>query len=118
MVYDLARFLNRDGETIPENSITKPPSAELRPDQLDSDSLPPYDDLDPIMRAYVEEGLYVEEIAEQGFDRATVERVIGMIERNEYKRLQAPIGLIAMATVVLLITLGSLMIRKIMDIDI
>jgi NAD+ synthase (glutamine-hydrolysing) len=93
IVYELAHFLNRDGETIPRASIEKPPSAELRPDQLDSDSLPPYDVLDPIIRAYVEEGLYVDEIAARGFDPAVTERVVRMIERNEYKRRQAAIGL-------------------------
>ena len=93
MVYELSNYLNADGERIPWNTIRKPPSAELRPDQLDSDSLPPYETLDPIIRAYVEEGLYISEIAERGFDSATVERVIRMVERNEYKRLQAPIGL-------------------------
>ena len=93
MVYQLAEFLNRAQERIPRNSISKRPSAELRPDQFDTDSLPPYDVLDPIIRAYVEEHLYVDEIARRGFDRATVERVIAMIERNEYKRQQAATGL-------------------------
>ena len=93
MVYDLARFLNRDGEKVPQNTIDKPPSAELRPGQFDSDSLPPYDVLDPIIRANVEEGLYTGEIAARGYDRETVDRVLRMIERNEYKRLQAAIGL-------------------------
>ncbi|MFP4380343.1 MAG: NAD+ synthase [Candidatus Sumerlaeia bacterium] len=93
MVYQLAEYMNRGGELIPKNTITKPPSAELRPDQRDTDSLPPYDILDPIIRGYVEEGLYVSEIVERGYDRETVERVIRMIERNEYKRRQAAIGL-------------------------
>ena len=93
MVYQLAEFLNREKELIPRSSIDKPPSAELRPDQFDSDSLPPYDILDPIIRAYVEEHLYVEEIAARGFDPALVERIISMIERNEYKRQQAATGL-------------------------
>jgi len=93
MVYELAHHLNRGKEVIPRNSIAKPPSAELRPNQKDSDSLPPYDILDPIIRAYVEEGLYVREITERGYDGPIVERVISMIERNEYKRRQAPIGL-------------------------
>ena len=93
MVYELAHFLNRDAERIPRNSIEKPPSAELRPGQLDSDSLPPYEVLDPIIRAYVEEHLDVDEIAEQGFDKSTVKRIARMIERNEYKRQQAATGL-------------------------
>ncbi|MFW6303842.1 MAG: NAD+ synthase, partial [Candidatus Sumerlaeota bacterium] len=93
MVYELSRLINREREIIPLNTIEKPPSAELRPDQKDSDSLPHYEILDPIIRAYVEEGLYVDEIVEEGYDRETVERVIRMIERAEYKRRQAAIGL-------------------------
>jgi NAD+ synthase (glutamine-hydrolysing) len=93
MVYEVAHYINRESEIIPNNSIVKPPSAELRPDQLDSDSLPPYEILDPIIRANVEEGLYVDEIVERGFDPETVERVLRMIARNEYKRRQAAIGL-------------------------
>ncbi|MFW5870232.1 MAG: NAD+ synthase [Candidatus Sumerlaeota bacterium] len=93
MVYELSRLINNDREIIPHNTIEKPPSAELRPDQKDSDSLPDYEMLDPIIRAYVEEGLYVDEIVEEGYDRETVERVIRMIERAEYKRRQAAIGL-------------------------
>ncbi|MBN1866248.1 NAD+ synthase [Candidatus Sumerlaeota bacterium] len=93
LVYELARFMNRSSETIPENTLRKPPSAELRPDQKDSDSLPPYEILDPIIRAYVEEQIYIDEIVARGFDRDIVERVIRMIERNEYKRRQAAIGL-------------------------
>lgn len=93
MVYELADFLNRDGELIPRSSITKAPSAELRPDQFDTDSLPPYEILDPIIRAYIEEHLDVEKIAERGFDPATVARIAGMIDRNEYKRQQAATGL-------------------------
>jgi NAD+ synthase (glutamine-hydrolysing) len=93
MVYELSHFLNREREVIPWNTIRKAPSAELRPDQFDSDSLPPYEILDPIIRAYVEEGLFVEEIVSRGFEEAVVERVIRMIERSEYKRRQAAIGL-------------------------
>ena len=89
MVYELARYVNRDGEVIPESTITKAPSAELRPDQKDTDSLPEYDALDPVLRAYVEEGRGVEEIVAAGHDRGLVERVIGMVDRNEYKRQQA-----------------------------
>jgi NAD+ synthase (glutamine-hydrolysing) len=77
---------------IPERIIVRPPSAELRPDQKDTDSLPPYEILDPILRAYVEEDRSLPEIVEQGFDRELVERVIGMVDRTEYKRRQAPPG--------------------------
>jgi NAD+ synthetase len=93
MVYQLAEFINRERELIPRSSIEKPPSAELRPNQLDTDSLPPYSILDPIIRAHVEEGLFVSEIVKRGYERETVERIIKMIERNEYKRRQAAIGL-------------------------
>ena len=93
-VYELARYLNRAGEVIPENTITKPPSAELRPDQRDQDSLPPYDVLDEILRRYVEEFQELDAIAEAtGFDRALVHDVLRMVDRNEYKRRQAPPGL-------------------------
>ena len=92
-VYELARWVNRDAERIPPNCITKPPSAELRPDQLDTDSLPPYDQLDPIIEAYVEQHLSTHEIIAEGRDEKLVRRIIGMIDRNEYKRQQAPIGL-------------------------
>ena len=92
MVYRLARYRNTLGEAIPERVITRPPSAELRPDQKDSDSLPDYDVLDPILEAFIEEDLSVAEITEQGFDHATVLRVLEMVKRNEYKRRQAPPG--------------------------
>ncbi len=93
MVYELARFINRNGEIIPENILRKPPSAELRPNQKDSDSLPPYEILDPIVRAYVEEHRGIDELVESGFERTTVERIIRLIDINEYKRKQAPPGL-------------------------
>ena len=93
MVYRLARYRNSLGETIPERVITRPPSAELRPDQKDSDSLPDYDVLDPILEAFIEDDLSVAEITEQGFDRDTVLRVLEMVKRNEYKRRQAPPGI-------------------------
>jgi NAD+ synthase (glutamine-hydrolysing) len=70
----------------------KPPSAELRPDQKDSDSLPEYDELDPILEAYIEHDLSVEEIVARGHDRATVTRVVALVDRAEYKRRQAPPG--------------------------
>ncbi|MGE0229164.1 MAG: NAD+ synthase [Dehalococcoidia bacterium] len=92
LVYQLARFRNADAPVIPHNSIEKPPSAELRPDQLDTDSLPPYEVLDPIIEAYVEDDMPAEDIVAMGFDEATVRRVIGMINRNEYKRRQAAPG--------------------------
>ncbi len=84
--------LGPSGAIIPERVITKPPSAELRPDQRDEDTLPPYADLDRILQGLVEEDLGVAEVAAQGHDRATVERVWRMLERAEYKRRQAPPG--------------------------
>ncbi len=92
MVYRLARYRNTLGEAIPERVIERPPSAELRPDQKDSDSLPDYDVLDPILEAFIEEDLSVVEITERGFDRDIVLRVLEMVKRNEYKRRQAPPG--------------------------
>jgi NAD+ synthetase len=94
LVYRLARHVNREREIIPESSLTKPPSAELRPDQRDTDSLPPYDVLDPIIRAYVEDGLDVDAIARRGaVDRALVADVIRRIDGSEYKRRQAAPGI-------------------------
>jgi NAD+ synthase (glutamine-hydrolysing) len=92
MVYDLARWRNKHGEAIPQNTIDKPPSAELRPDQKDSDSLPPYETLDEILSLYVESDLGVAAIVERGFDPALVARVASMVDRNEYKRRQAAPG--------------------------
>lgn len=92
-VYRLSQWRNRDGEVIPQRIIDKPPSAELRADQLDSDSLPPYEILDPIMMAYVEGDRSPEEIEKLGFDRGVVNRVVGMIDAAEYKRRQAPPGI-------------------------
>ncbi|KON46473.1 NAD+ synthase [Mariprofundus ferrooxydans] len=91
-VFALCRWLNRDSEVIPENTITKPPSAELRPDQKDSDSLPDYDVLDAILTASIEERLGVDEIAARGYDKAEVKRVVRMLQLAEYKRRQAPPG--------------------------
>lgn len=94
MVYALADLINRDREQIPRSSIEKPPSAELRPNQKDQDSLPPYDVLDQILKAYIEEVKSPEEIAGQfGFDLALVRSIAGKVDRNEYKRRQAPPGL-------------------------
>ncbi len=93
MVYELARYINREEERIPESSIIKPPSAELKPDQTDQDSLPPYDLLDGILQRYVEQEQSAVEIVEAGFDKATVEKVIRLVDHNEYKRKQAAPGL-------------------------
>ena len=92
LVYRLARYRNTLGAAIPDRVITREPSAELRPDQKDTDSLPDYDVLDPILEAFIEEDLSVAEIAERGYDRDTVIRVLEMVKRNEYKRRQAPPG--------------------------
>jgi NAD+ synthase (glutamine-hydrolysing) len=89
-VYDLAKHLNRDKKIIPENIITKPPSAELRPDQKDSDSLPPYDLLDQILELYIEKQQSPGKIEESGIDRDLILKIIRMVDRNEYKRYQTP----------------------------
>jgi len=89
-VFSLAKYINRNEEIIPVNTITKAPSAELRPDQKDSDSLPEYDILDKILFAYIEQKLTVEEIVAMDFDRQTVERTIKMVNNNEFKRFQSP----------------------------
>jgi NAD+ synthase (glutamine-hydrolysing) len=93
LVYRLARFLNSDRELIPRNTIDKPPSAELRPDQLDQDSLPPYEVLDRIIAGYVEYSRSVEELVAEGLDREVVVRVVDLINRTEYKRRQAAPGI-------------------------
>jgi len=92
LVYALSEWRNSQSQVIPESAITRPPTAELRPDQKDTDSLPPYDVLDPILQAYVEEDRGPEEIIDRGFDRETVLCVIKMVDRTEYKRRQAPPG--------------------------
>ncbi len=93
LVYELAVYRNQAlGAVIPERAISKPPSAELRPDQKDSDTLPEYAMLDPILHAYVEEDRSLSELVAMGFDEATVRRVIRMVDLNEYKRRQAPPG--------------------------
>jgi NAD+ synthase (glutamine-hydrolysing) len=92
LVYDLSRWRNREKVVIPEATIAKAPSAELRPDQKDTDTLPPYELLDRILEAYVEKDLAVEDLVKQGFDRATAEQVARMVDRNEYKRRQSPPG--------------------------
>lgn len=88
-VFKLSRFMNKDGDVIPENTIVKPPSAELRPDQKDTDSLPEYEDLDRILFNYIELNKSPKEIAALGYDAAVVQRVIRMVNMNEYKRFQA-----------------------------
>lgn len=93
LVYTLSRYRNTLGEAIPERVITREPSAELRPDQKDTDSLPPYDTLDPILEAFMEEDLSVAEIVARGFDRDVVIRILELVKRNEYKRRQAPPGI-------------------------
>lgn len=91
-VYDLARYRNSLAYVIPQEVIDRPPSAELRADQKDSDSLPDYAELDRILEAYIEDDLTFMDIVAQGFDPALVRRVVGMVQRNEYKRRQAPPG--------------------------
>jgi NAD+ synthetase len=93
MVYELARWINRKQEIIPAATIEKPPSAELRPNQKDQDTLPPYDVLDEILRLYVEENLSARDIVSHGFDEETVRWVQRRVDLNEYKREQAPPGI-------------------------
>ncbi len=92
LVYRLARYRNGLSPAIPERVIAREPSAELRPDQKDSDSLPPYEVLDPILDALMIEDLSVDDIAARGFDRELVGRILDMVRRNEYKRRQSPPG--------------------------
>lgn len=93
MVYQLARFINREREIIPETVLSKPPSAELKPDQRDEDTLPPYEILDRILHYYIEEGYSAEEIIARDFAPEVVQWVIRAVNRNEYKRKQAAPGL-------------------------
>ncbi len=94
-VYELARLRNLKGVApiFPKRILDRPPSAELKPNQKDEDSLPPYSMLDPILQAYVEEDRSPAEIVEAGFEPYTVSRVIAMVDRSEFKRRQAPIGI-------------------------
>ncbi len=92
-VYELAEYRNSISPVIPERVLKKPPSAELRPNQKDEDELLPYHILDEILRLYIEEDLSLEEIVKYGFDEKSVRKVIRMVDRNEYKRRQAPIGI-------------------------
>ncbi|MCG8507931.1 MAG: NAD+ synthase, partial [Rhodospirillales bacterium] len=100
-VFELARWRNEafpagamgpKGRVIPERIITKPPSAELKPDQTDQDTLPPYDELDAILGGLIEEERSVADLVSEGFDQATVRRIWRMLDRAEYKRRQAPPG--------------------------
>lgn len=93
MVYQLSEYANRDGEVIPQSVLTKAPSAELKHDQIDQDSLPPYDLLDAILERYIEQNMESSQIIDAGFDAETVRRVLRMVDRAEYKRRQAPITL-------------------------
>jgi NAD+ synthase (glutamine-hydrolysing) len=94
MVYELARYINREREVIPRSTIEKPPSAELRPDQKDTDSLPPYEILDVILKDYIEDVRSPEDIAARhGFDQKMVCDIVLRVDRNEYKRKQAAPGL-------------------------
>ena len=95
LVYQLSEWRNEHGDpgnVIPVSIIEKPPSAELKPDQTDQDTLPPYEELDPIVKAYVEEDYSLREMEEMGYDPAVVRQVISFVDRNEYKRRQAPPG--------------------------
>jgi NAD+ synthase (glutamine-hydrolysing) len=92
LVFELCRDRNRRGEVIPEPVLTKPPSAELRPDQRDDQSLPPYEELDPVLEAYVEDDLTAGELVQAGHDPALVRRVVTLVDLAEYKRRQAPPG--------------------------
>jgi NAD+ synthase/NAD+ synthase (glutamine-hydrolysing) len=93
LVYDIARWINREREIIPASIIQKPPSAELKPDQRDDDDLPPYEVLDPILEAYIEKGMEPAQIVKLGFDGSVVRDVTRRVMLNEYKRRQAAPGL-------------------------
>ena len=92
LVYRLCQWRNSQGGVIPQAVLDKPPSAELRPDQLDTDSLPPYEQLDPVLEAYVEGDMTAGELVEAGFDPELVERVVRLVDLAEYKRRQSPLG--------------------------
>ena len=92
LVYKLSHWLNREREIIPQNVLTKEPSAELRPDQRDTDSLPPYDLLDPVLLRYIEEDLSIEEIKVSGLSKSEIKRIARLVDLNEYKRRQGPLG--------------------------
>lgn len=92
LVYDLSEYRNSLSHVIPHSIIERPPTAELRDNQKDTDSLPPYDILDPILKSYVEDDLSLQDIVAKGFDKDLVRRVIRAVDINEYKRRQAPPG--------------------------
>ena len=89
-VFELAKYINRDKEIIPINTIVKPPSAELRPDQKDSDSLPEYDILDEILYQYIEKRKGPKDLILMGFEESLVQRILKLVNTNEYKRYQTP----------------------------
>jgi NH3-dependent NAD+ synthetase len=93
LVYRLSRYRNELGRVIPERIITRPPSAELRPNQTDQDSLPPYDVLDAILEAYVEQDKSPADIVAMGFAPADVRRVVRLVKLSEYKRRQSAVGI-------------------------
>jgi NAD+ synthase (glutamine-hydrolysing) len=93
MVYRITRLINNEKEVIPERIIQKPPSAELKPDQLDQDDLPSYEVLDGILKAFIEDKKAAEEIIDMGFEPSIVRDIMSRVDRNEYKRHQAPPGL-------------------------
>jgi NAD+ synthase (glutamine-hydrolysing) len=93
LVYQLSNWLNRDKIIIPENVLNKEPSAELRPDQKDTDSLPPYELLDPVLLCYIEEDASLEEIKVAGLSKAETQRIAGLVDLSEYKRRQGPPGI-------------------------
>lgn len=92
-IYRLSAWRNTVSPVIPENIIARPPSAELKPDQTDQDSLPPYEVLDAIIEAYMERDESPREIIARGYEEADVRRTVSMLKRNEYKRRQAPVGI-------------------------
>ena len=92
LVYELCHWLNREREIIPKNVLTKEPSAELRPDQKDTDSLPPYELLDPVLLRYIEQDLSIEEIKVAGLSKSEIKRIARLVDLNEYKRRQGPPG--------------------------
>ena len=93
LVYKLSRYRNSLSQVIPERVFTKEPTAELRPNQKDSDTLPAYDILDPILKAYIEEDKELEKIVALGFDKETVSKALKMVDASEYKRRQSPPGI-------------------------
>jgi NAD+ synthase (glutamine-hydrolysing) len=93
LVYQVAHEINRERPVIPESILTKPPSAELRPGQVDQDSLPPYDVLDAILHGYVEDGLDAHALYQRGFPQPVVDQVLRLVRQSEYKRRQLPPGL-------------------------